>query len=55
VRADATVAGRPATTIEDLPPAALPILLGMLLTLGAFADAIAARLRDAADVEERSV
>lgn len=55
VRADATVAGRPATTIEDLPPAALPILLGMLLTLGAFADAIAARLRAAADAGERPV
>ena len=45
VLADPTVAGRDATTVEDLPPAALPILLGMLLTLGALADAIATRLR----------
>ncbi len=52
VRGDPTVAGRPATTISDLPPAALPILLGMLLTLGALADAIAARFRRPTDGEE---
>ena len=43
VRGDPGLAGREATTITDLPPSALPILLGMLVTLGALAEAIARR------------
>lgn len=45
VRADASVAGREASTVRDLPPPPLAILLGMLLTLGVLGDAVARRLR----------
>lgn len=45
VRADGTVAGREASTVRDLPPAPLAILLGMLLTLAVLGDAVARRMR----------
>lgn len=45
VRADSSVAGREASTVRDLPPPPLALLLGMLLTLAVLGDAVARRLR----------